>query len=85
MKSKGEKEHCIQLVAEFQRIARRERKAFCNEQCLTIEVNNKRGKTRDLFRKIGNIKGAFCSKMSITTDKNGRYLVVAEKLKRRWK
>ena len=43
------------------------------------------GKTRDLFRKIGNIKGAFCSKMSIITDKNGRYLVVAEKLKRRWK
>ena len=85
MRSKGEKEHCIQLVAEFQRIARRERKAFCNEQCLTIEVNNKRGKTRDLFRKIGNIKGAFCSKMSIITDKNGRYLVVAEKLKRRWK
>ena len=85
MKSKGEKEHCIQLVAEFQRIARRERKAFCNEQCLTVEVNNKRGKTRDLFRKIGNIKGAFCSKMSIITDKNGRYLVVAEKLKRRWK
>ena len=70
---------------QIQRIARRERKAFCNEQCLTVEVNNKRGKTRDLFRKIGNIKGAFCSKMSIITDKNGRYLVVAEKLKRRWK
>ena len=83
MKSKGEKEHCIQLVAEFQRIARRERKAFCNEQCLTVEVNNKRGKTRDLFRKIGNIKGAFCSKMSIITDKNGRDLVDPEENKKR--
>ena len=85
MNSKGERERYIQLNAELQKIARRDKKAFFNGQYLIIEETNRRGKTRDLFRKIGNIKGAFCSKMSITTDKNGRYLVVAEKLKRRWK
>ena len=85
MRSKGEKEHCIQLVAEFQRIARRERKAFCNEQCLTIEVNNKRGKTRDLFRKIGNIKGVSGPKMGTIKDKNGRDLVDAKEIQKRWK
>ena len=55
-KSKGERERYIQLNTEFQRIARRDKKAFFNEQCLIIEENNKRRKTRDLFRKIGNIK-----------------------------
>ena len=85
MKSKGEKEHCIQLVAEFQRIARRERKAFCNEQCLTVEVNNKRGKTRDLFRKIGNIKGVFDPKMGTVKDKNGRNPADAEEIKKNLK
>ena len=72
MNSKGERERYIQLNAEFQRIDRRDKKAFFNEQCLIIEEHNKRGKTRDLFRKIGNIKGAFCSKMGKITDKNGR-------------
>ena len=58
MESKIERERYIQLNAEFQRTARRDKKAFFNEQCLIIEENNKRGKTRDLFGKIGNIKGA---------------------------
>ena len=62
VKSKAEKERYIQLNTEFQRIARREKKAFFNEQCLTIEEDNKRGKTRDRFRKIGNIKGAFAQR-----------------------
>ena len=58
-KSKGERLRCIQLNPEFQRLTRRDKKAFFNEQCFIPEENNKRGKTRDLFRKIGNIKGAF--------------------------
>ena len=64
VKSKGERERCTQLNAEFQRIARRDKKAFFNDQCLKIEENNRRGKTRDLFRKIENIKGAFHPKMA---------------------
>ena len=63
-KSKGEKERCIQLNAEFQRIARRGKKAFFNEQCIKIEENNRKGKTRDFFRKTGTIKGTFCPKMA---------------------
>ena len=59
-KSKGEKEKYTHLNAEFQRIARRDEKAFLNDQCKEIEENNRTGKTRDLFRKIGNIKGKFC-------------------------
>ena len=59
VKSKGERERCTQLNAELQRIARRDKKAFFNDQYLKIEENNRRGKTRDLFRKIGNIKGTF--------------------------
>ena len=62
-------------------IARREKKAFFNEQCLKIEENSKRGKTRNLFRKTGNIKGAFCPKMGTIKDKNGRDLVDAEEIK----
>ena len=85
MKSKGERERYIQLNAEFQRTARRDKKAFFNEQCLIMEENNKRGNTRDLFRKIGNIKGAFCPKMGTIKDKNGRDLVDAEEIKKRWK
>ena len=72
MKSKGERDRYIQLNAEFQRIARRDKKVFFNEQCLIIEGNNKRGTTRDLIRKIGNIKGAFHPKMGTIRDKNGR-------------
>ena len=63
VKSKGERERCTQLNAEFQRIARRDKKAFFDDQCLKIEENNRRGKTRDLFRKTGNIKGTFHPKM----------------------
>ena len=84
VKSKGEKESDIQLNAKFQKIARRDKKAFFNEQCLTIEENNRRGKTRELFRKIGNIKGAFHPKMGTIRDKNGRDLADAEEIKKRW-
>ena len=70
MKTKGERERCTQLNAEFQRIARRDKKAFFNDQCLKIEENNRRGKTRDLFRKIGNIKGTFFPKMGTIKERN---------------
>ena len=74
VKSKGERERYIQLNSEFQKIPRRDKKGFFNEQCLIIETknNNIRGKTRDLFRKTGNIKGAFCPKMGTIVDKNGK-------------
>ena len=75
MKSKGERERYIQLNTEFQRTARRDKKTFFNEQCIKLEENNRRGKTRDLFRKIGNIKGAFHPKMGTIKGKNGRDLV----------
>ena len=84
-KSKGKRETCIQLNTEFQRTSRRGKKAFLNEQCLITEENNKWGKTRDLFRKMGNIKGAFCPTMGIRKDKNGRDLVDTEEIKKRWK
>ena len=71
MKTKGERERCTQLNAEFQRIARRHKKAFFDDQCLKIEENNRRGKTRDLFRKIGNIKGTFFPKMGTIKERNG--------------
>ena len=73
------------LNTEFQRITRRDKKAFFNEQCLKIEENNRRGKTRYLFRKIGNIKGTFHLKMCTIKDRNGRDLVDAEEIKKRWK
>ena len=82
MKSKGENERYIQLSAEFQKTARKYKKDFFNEQCLIIEENNKRGKTRDLFRKTGNIKGRFRPKMGTIKDKNGRVLVYAEEIKK---
>ena len=72
MKSKRERETYIQLNAEFQKTARRDKKAFFNEQCLIIEGNNERGMTRDLFRKAGNIKGAFHPTMGTIRDKNGK-------------
>ena len=70
VKSKGERERCTQLNAEFQRITRRDKKAFFDDQCLKIEENNRRGKTRDLFRKIGNIKGTFFPKMGTIKERN---------------
>ena len=85
VKSKGERESYIQLNPEFQKITRRDKKAFFNEQSLITEENNKRGKTRDLFRKIRNIMGAFCPKMCTIKDKNGGDLVDTEEIKNRWK
>ena len=70
-KSKGEKERYIHLNAEFQRIARRDKKAFLSDQCKEIEENNKMGKTRDLFKKIRDIKGTFHAKIGTIKDTNG--------------
>ena len=83
MKSKGERERCIQLNAEFQRITRRDKKAFLNEQCKEIEENNRMGKTRGLFKKIGDIKGTFHARMVTIKDRNGKDLTEAEKIKKR--
>ena len=80
VKSKGERERYIQLNAEFQNKTRRDKKAFFNEQCLIIKESNKRGKTRNLIRKIGNFKRAFHPKMGTIKDKNGRDLVDAEEI-----
>ena len=85
MKSKGERKRCIQLNTDFQNTAQRDKKAFFNEQCIKLEENNRRGKTRDLFRKIGNIKGTFHPKMCTVTDKNSRDLVEVEEIKKKWK
>ena len=71
-KSKGERERYSQVNTEFKRTARRDKKAFFNEQSMKLEENDRRGKTRDLFRKIGNIKGIFCIKMGTIKDKYGR-------------
>ena len=75
----------IHAVYEFQRIVRRDKKAFSNERCLIIEENNKRGKTGDLVRRVGNINGAFCPKMGTIKDKNDRERAEAEEIKKRWK
>ena len=79
-----ERERYIQLNAEFQRIARRDDKVFFNKQCIKLEENNRRGMTRDLFRKIGNIMGTFQPKMGTIKDRNDRDLVEAEEIKKRW-
>ena len=84
VKSKGQREKYLQLNAEFQKLAITDTKAFFNEQCLIIDENSKRGKTRDLFRKIGNIKKAFHTKMGTIRDKNCRDLVNAEQINKRW-
>ena len=83
-KSKGEKERYIHLNAEFQRIARRDKHAFLSDQCKEIEGNNRMGKTRDLFKKIRDIKGTFHAKMSTLKDRNGKDLTAAEVIKKRW-
>ena len=85
VKSKGEKERYTHLNAEFQRIARRDKKAFLSNHCKEIEENNRMGKTRDLFKKIRDIKGTFHAKMGSIKDKNGRDLTEAEDIKKRWK
>ena len=70
---------------ENQRIARRDKKTFFNEQCKEIEENHRKGKTRDLFKKIGNIKGIFHPKMGTIKDRNGKDLIEVEEIKKRWK
>ena len=82
-KSKGEKERYKHLNAEFQRIARRDKKAF-SDQCKEIEENNRMGNIRDLFKKIRDIKGTFHVKMSTIKDRNDMGLTEAEDIKKRW-
>ena len=84
VKSKGEKERYTHLNAEFQRIARRDKKAFLSDQCQEIEENNRMGKTRDLFKKIRDTKGTFHAKMGSIKDRNGMDLTEAEDIKKRW-
>ena len=72
------------MNAEFQRTARRDKKAFLSDQCKEIEENNRMGKTRDLFKKIGNTKGTFHARMGMTKDRNGNDLTEAEEIKKRW-
>ena len=83
-KSKGEKERYKHLNAEFQRIARRDKKAFFSDQCKEIEENNRMAKTRDLFKKIRDTKGTFHAKMGSIKDRNGLDLTEAEDIKKRW-
>ena len=84
VKSKGEKERYKHLNAEFQRMARRDMKAFLSYQCKEIEENNRMGKTRDLFKNIRDTKGIFHAKMGSTKDRNGMELTEAEDIKKRW-
>ena len=84
VKSKGEKEKYSHLNAEFQRIARRDKKPFLSDQCKEIEENNRMGKTRDLFKKIRDTKGIFHAKMGSKKDRNGMTLTEAEDIKKRW-
>ena len=84
VKSKGEKERYKHLNAKFQRIARRDKKAFLSDLCKEIEENNRMGKTRDLFMKIRDSKGIFHAKMGLIKDRNGRDLTEAEDIKKRW-
>ena len=84
VKSKGEKERYSHLNAEFQRIARRDKKAFFSNQCKEIEENNRMGKTRDLFKKIRDTKGTFHAKRGSIKDRNGVDLTEAEDIKKRW-
>ena len=82
--SKGEKERHTHLNAEFQRIARRDKKAFLSNQCKEIEENNRMEKTRDLIKKIRDTKGPFHAKMGTIKDRNGMDLTEAEDIKKRW-
>ena len=83
-KRKEEKEQYKHLNAEFQRRARRDKKAFLSDQCKEIEENNRMGKTRDLFKKIRDTKGTFHAKMGSIKDRNGVDLTEAEDIKKRW-
>ena len=82
VKGKGEKERCTNLNAEFQKIARRDKKAFLSNQCKEIEDNNRKGKIRDFFKKIRDTKGTFHAKMGTIKDRNAMDLTEAERLKR---
>ena len=84
VKDRGEKERYTHLDAKFQRIARRDKKAFLSEQCKEIEENNRMGKTRDLFKKIRDTKGICHVKMGTIKDRNGMDLTEAEDIKKRW-
>ena len=84
VKSKGKKERYKQLNAEFQRIARRDKRAFLSGQCKEIEENNRIGKTRDLFKKIRDTKGTFHVKMGTIMDRNSKNVTEAEEIKKRW-
>ena len=84
VKSKGEKERYTHFNAEFQRIARRDEKAFLNDQCKEIEEKNRMGKTRDLFKKIRAIKETFHAKMGTIKDRTGMDLTEAKDIKKRW-
>ena len=83
-KGKGKKERYTHLNAEFQRIARRDKKAFFSDQCKETEENNRMGKTRDLFKKIGNIKGIFHANMGTIKSRKSKDLIEAEEIKKRW-
>ena len=83
VKGKGEKERYTHLNAEFQRIARRDKKAFLSDHCKEVEENNRMGKTRDLFKKIKDTKGTFLTKMGSIKDRNGMDLTEAEDIKKR--
>ena len=83
-KSKGEKERYKHLNVEFQRMVRRDKKAFLSDQTKEIEGNNRMGKTRDLFKKLRDTKGTFHAKMGLIKDRNGRDLTEAEDIKKRW-
>ena len=82
--SKGEKERYKHLNAEFQRIAKRDKKVFFSDQCKEIEENNRMGKTRDLFKKMRDTKGTYHAKMGSIKGRNGRDLTEAEDIKKRW-
>ena len=84
VKSKGGKEKYKHLNAQFQRIARRAKKAFLSDQCKEIEENNRMGKTRDLFKKIRDTKGTFHAKMGSIKDRNGMDLTEAKDIKKMW-
>ena len=83
-KGKGEKERYTYLNAKFQRIARRDKKAFLSNQCKEIEENNRMGKTTDLFKKTRDTKGTFHAKMGTIKERNGMDLTEAEDIKKRW-
>ena len=84
VKGKGEKERSTHLNAEFQRIARKDKKGFLNDQCKEIDKNNRMGKTRDLFKKIRDTKGTFHAKMGSIKDRNSMDLKESEDIKKRW-